>query len=397
VQQDPVVGGHRRLALVKQLPDRRRGVEDRGQVRVPHAVQGGDDQRGRPRGPVRRLRAPGEREREPGDVAQPHLGVEQPLVQSGGAPARRHRGRAELRVDQQGGLVQPEQVPLEPPLRAAVAFGFARTAGGFVQLGQLARQGPGTRPVGALQPAHGGLRPGREEREVHRERPRRADQDLRGEPAEVRQGNVILDEEPEERAHEGEHAAHEPVRPEPPAVGARREHHGQQGERRQPDVHRQSDREQGEQRQRQEEEEPELSPRAAEHADAEPAHHRQDRPEHHRDHEQGMVQRPQLRRRGRRRFRGDRHLEGTGGADEHPLGHEDNPDRDHDLQGHPQPQLPRIGRVEPVEPGRPPARGRRRGLFVVRMRVSARPQGVRRHRRPQRTLSILFSLHSANI
>jgi hypothetical protein len=75
---------------------------------------------------MRGERSPGEREREPRDVAEPHLGVEQPLVERRGAPARRERGRVvQLRVDEQCGLVEPEQLAVQQLLCPVMLFGFS--------------------------------------------------------------------------------------------------------------------------------------------------------------------------------------------------------------------------------------------------------------------------------
>ena len=97
------------ITVFEQLAQRRGRVEDRGEVGVADAREGVGDQRG----DRRRVLAVGDHHREPGDVAQPDLGVEQALVQGGRAPAGRDRGRgAQLRVDEQGGLVEPEQLAL---------------------------------------------------------------------------------------------------------------------------------------------------------------------------------------------------------------------------------------------------------------------------------------------
>jgi hypothetical protein len=121
VQQDSAIlskPGSFLIMVFEKLLDARGRIEDSGQIRVADARQGRSDQRVDLRG----VPAPGDLEREPGDVAQPHLGVEQPLVQGGRAPAGRDRPRCvELRVDEQRGLVQPEQLALELPVCLLVA------------------------------------------------------------------------------------------------------------------------------------------------------------------------------------------------------------------------------------------------------------------------------------
>jgi hypothetical protein len=369
VQQDPVhVGQDEGIRVagpaVEVMLDGFGGRGGAGEIGIADVPEGLTDRRGDGRG-----QAPGgEGQGEAGHVGQAGFGVEQALVQGGGVPAGRDRGRViEPGVDEQRGLVQPQQLVLQGPvgpLPGSFAAGGPGADGLLVQVGDLGGHLAGPGRVGTLHAADGQAGPGPEQGEVHGHGDQGAEPDLGREPAEPAERHVVLDEEAEERAHEGEHAAVEAERPEPAAPGADGQHHGQRGQRGDPDVQGQSPGQRGQQRQGQEGQGDQLAARGRHHADPEAAGHSQHGAQHHGDDHERVVHGPERGGQFGGRAGRNRGLQRAGGPDEEPLGGDHDADRDHDLGRHPQPHQARVGAVQPVQGG-PAATGGRSMLTGV--------------------------------
>ena len=135
------------------------GVGGRGEAVLADALERVPHRRGEALGQPAR----GDRQREPGRVAQPQPRRRTGAGAGGRAAARRDRGRVvQPRVDEQRGLVQPRRLALQGPVGPLLAGpGRPGPDSGLVQVGDLARYLLGAGGVGALHPAQRRARRGR--------------------------------------------------------------------------------------------------------------------------------------------------------------------------------------------------------------------------------------------
>ena len=297
--------------------------------------------------------------REVGDVGQGQFGVEQTSVEQPGRRAVGHRARIpDLGVDHQGGLVQPDEVPVQPA-------GVPRALLRFVE--QIEREGGHLagprreRAVGARERL-GPVRP--EEGDPGEDVDREAHADLGGDPARLARRDAAVQVEADEVADEQHHPGEGSARPETPEVDAHG-HEDRHGGQAQGPVAA----ERGAQEQRRDHRDGRV-----EHGDQLAAgglvddrdgrEQSDESADHHGDQQVRVVRRG--RPGGRQAGTVGLDLQGVGEMHEEPLGHEDERDGQHALQGHAEPVLPGVGTGEAVDPPVPgPHRAQRDGRHGV--------------------------------
>ncbi len=200
-------------------------------------------------------------------------------------------------------------------------------------------------PVRPEHPRQGPLRIRPEEGEPHQQRRERPDPEVGGDPADVVQGELGGQEEPEESAEEDAHPGAEPARREAADVhrhGHRQDEVGQRQHVIGPD--QQTENKPDQHQHRQEQRRQHLTARGGI-LDRERGHHRDDAGDQHRDEEHRVV----LRRQHRCGRAANRQLHRAGQPDEQVGEPQSGDDAQHRLQCHPQLVQSWIGAGEPVD------------------------------------------------
>ena len=142
---------------------------------------------------------------------------------------------------------------------------------------------------------------GTQHEEPHQQRGEQAETDVRGQPADVAQRELAVQEEPEEPAVEGDQAGGEPARTPAPDVHRRGHQDDEENQRRDAvGAQRQAGSHGTQDRERQDQRRHELLLRRGV-VDGEPGHHRDDAADEHRHDQQGVIRRADDWPAGRRR------------------------------------------------------------------------------------------------